>query len=145
MRIIAVLAVVALIACGADQATGPTGCDATTSVIATVGAGTTPTLSWTPACNVYFVIVEDGGGGDQWWVTDSTGDTTTAANSIAGPITYGIAPLATNENPDGPQPLHADTAYHLALWRVMPSTAAASHCQGQIGKLCLVALKYFTP
>src|SRR5205085_753994 len=73
MRITLVLTVVALIACGADNATGPANCETTTAVSATVSAGTMPTLSWTPTCSVNFVLVENEAGHDQWWVTDASG------------------------------------------------------------------------
>jgi len=59
-------------------------CSSTVNI--TVGSGITPTFSWTPACSLFFLLVEGNTGGDQWSViSDST-------NAIAPPVTYGIVP-----------------------------------------------------
>jgi hypothetical protein len=145
MRWIVVLVAVAAAACSSD-ATATTECVESTEVVtATVTPGTTPTFNWSAACPVWMVLVENEDGHDEWFVANASSDTTTASNTIAPPITYGIQPAGTNQNPDGPQALKADTLYYLVLWRVMPTEGAATGCRGAIRTLCLLGLKDFTP
>jgi hypothetical protein len=63
----------------ASACSDPTGNDTgnlpacTGTVAITVSAGKTPSFNWTPACSVFFVLVEAAGGTDQWSIiTDST-------------------------------------------------------------------------
>ncbi len=107
-------AVIAAAATGcADEPSGTGGtlpeCTATVSVA--VGAGTTPTFTWTPACRLFFVLVEPAVGGTDLWsiISDS-------ANVIVPPITYGVVPTGAQEG-DPPTPLAAGSGYEVYLYR----------------------------
>ena len=138
---------VALVSCRADSVTASTDCTVTTTAVTlTVTRGTSPTISWTPACPVWLFLIENKESGhDDWFVVDTSTDTTTAANTILPPLSYGVQPAGTNQNPAGPQPLFLDSNYTVAVWRVMSNTQAANACQGQLGKLCLMGVKFITP
>jgi hypothetical protein len=97
-------------ACGSDT-TGPSEQVACTGNVAvSVSSGTTPEISWDPACKAYFVLVEEDGG-DAWGVISEDG-----ANAIATPVRYGVVPTgATELNP--PSPLSPGTAYAVGVFR----------------------------
>ena len=76
-----------------------------------VTSGTTPTFSWTPACKLFFVLVEPSNSGADLWsvISDST-------NAIASPVVYGTTPSGAVQA-DAPTPLVAGQVYKVILFR----------------------------
>lgn len=109
-RPVCVLAILASgLACGYDS-TSPGGQAACTgNVSVAVSSGTTPSISWTPACKAFLVLVEDNGG-DVWGViSDGT-------NAIPTPVQYGVVPPSATELTP-PSALSPGTAYSVAVHR----------------------------
>lgn len=103
-RVVIVLAALIGIAACADQAprVGAVA-PCTGHVVIQVGTGTTPTISWQPACAVALVTVTDAAdslGEVFLWVAASL----TFSESIAPPIVYGQSPAGA-----GPDLLPADS------------------------------------
>ena len=99
----------AALACSSDSA-GPSDQPVCAgNVTVSVSSGTTPTFSWTPACKLFFVLVEDGGG-DQWGaISDGT-------NVIATPVEYGVVPPGATEL-QAPAVLNPGTPYTITVYR----------------------------
>jgi len=96
----------------ADDSTGSAALpECTGPVTVTVGAGTSPQFSWSPACRLFFVIVEPAASGQDLWsvITEGT-------NAISSPVLYGTVPPGAQEL-DPPTPLVAGTAYKVAVAR----------------------------
>ena len=99
-----------LAACSSDP-TSPGGPvpECTGPVTIEVSSGTTPTFDWSPACRLFFLIVELGAD-DHWLViTDST-------NAIAPPVRYGVLPAGARQR-DPPTPLEAGRTYDVNVGR----------------------------
>ncbi len=107
------IVIVLIVGCSKKSSTKPTelvacNCDLAVSV----GSGTTPTFSWTPACKLAFLIVEKNGG-DMWGIMSDS-------NSIAPGVVYGAAPAGVTEFAD-PESLLVGTSYRVAVrWRIGP-------------------------
>lgn len=112
MRRILILIGIAVTACGSD-AVGPEGAlpACTGAVSVSVSGGAAPTISWTPACRLFFVLVEPlESGADQWGIiSDST-------NAIAPPVTYGVTPAGAVQQA-APVPLLVGQSYKVVLFR----------------------------
>ena len=102
---------VGLAACSSDPTSpGEIVPECTGPVSIEVSSGTMPTFDWTPACRLFFLIVELGAD-DQWLViTDGT-------NAIAPPVRYGVLPTGARQR-DPATPLEAGQTYdvNVARW-----------------------------
>jgi hypothetical protein len=101
------------IACGDDDPVAPVvlqTCPA--AVQLTVGPGTSPEISWTPACLLFFVIVEPADAGNDLWSVISRGE-----NVIAPPVRYGVVPAGAQGLFEPPVELIAGQAYKVAVGR----------------------------
>jgi hypothetical protein len=85
--------------------------ECTGPVTLSVTTGTTPTFSWVPRCQLFFVIVEPAESGSDLWSI-----ITRSENTLAPPVTYGEVPAGAEET-DPPVPLEAGTAYKVAVAR----------------------------
>jgi hypothetical protein len=115
------------------------------SVTATVSSGTTPTFSWSPACDVAAVLVE-GSNGDTWIVSsdDSTWDSPAQANLISSPIAYGTETLPAGVDTQyGPQPLTAGAPYDFILFQIVDP--GSTTCLDLFGNVCRLVIHEFTP
>ena len=124
-----------LSACGGDT-TAPdeqaeTCTDNTGRVVVTVGAGLTPSFTWSPACPIAALLVEEGAD-DRWFAGAPD-------NMIAPPVTYGSAEWSAM----APVPLEAGHTYTLSLWRVVPQ-GANPQCQMRVNGDCAVAIHNFS-
>lgn len=108
----ALVSVTAALACSDSNAPG-TLPECTGAVTPKVGSGTTPRISWTPACRLFLVLVEEpaGGAGDQWGVLSDS------SNAIATPVTYGVMPAGATKESQAPTALVTGQQYHLVLYR----------------------------
>jgi hypothetical protein len=111
-RIMAATLLGAGVACG-DGGTEPLrACSEPIQV--SVSAGTSPTISWTPACGVGYLTVRrplppsTGGGVDPQWTIRSDGQ------RIGSSVRYGVRPPGTVEVV-APQPLLAGQSYGVVL------------------------------
>ena len=101
----------ALVACSSDPTSpgGPVG-ECTGPVTIDVSSGTSPTFDWSPACRLFFLIVELEA--DDYWlvITDST-------NAIAPPVRYGVLPAGARQR-DPATPLEVGQTYdvNVARW-----------------------------
>ena len=110
----AVLATVALALAACGDSTEPPAlpvCDAPVTV--TVGAGTQPEFSWTPACRVEVLAV---GRADkasiEWFILADP----FTRRAIGPPVRYGVAPAEALDLSFGdPPPLERGTTYFVAL------------------------------
>jgi hypothetical protein len=97
------------LACSSDS-NGPGGqaaCAGNVTVV--VSNGTTPSISWTPACRLFFVLVEEAQG-DVWGaISDGT-------NAIETPVQYGVVPTGATELTP-PVALNAGTQYTVSVHR----------------------------
>jgi hypothetical protein len=102
-----------LAACG-DGPSGPRPaalCDGPVTV--TVGSGTTPEFTWTPACRVEFLTVENVSDGTIMWVVLADPFTERA---IVPPVRYGVVPADAIDLSFGMSlDLQAGTRYALTL------------------------------
>jgi len=83
----------------------------TNPVTLTVGAGTTPKISWSPACLANQVVINEQGGGPAWamfFVVDS--------NPLRPPVHYGVVQAGALGTPTSPAPLTAGTTYNVNLF-----------------------------
>lgn len=142
----AVLATLVMAACSDDEATAPGALctDETTAVDVTVSGGTSPTVSWSPACDVALFLIE-GDGGDTWLIStdENDWDDPLQANRISPPVRYGDVPSGIDEL-WGPEALEAGSPYQVVLWRIQP-TGIFEGCASVIGNACALALESFTP
>jgi hypothetical protein len=77
-----------------------------------VGPGTTPALSWSPACRLFLVLVEDPtGSGDQWGVPSDS------SNAIPPPMQYGMVPEGATKEMLPATPLQAGHEYRVTVFR----------------------------
>jgi len=74
----------AVVACSDSTATTQQECTGDVAISAT--GGTTPTITWSPACRLWVLGVEEQDGGDVWVITSSGG------NRIASGVRYGTLP-----------------------------------------------------
>ncbi|HYO46177.1 MAG TPA: hypothetical protein VEY33_05755 [Gemmatimonadota bacterium] len=74
-----------------------------------VSSGTSPTFDWTPACSLFFVLVELGAS-DQWLVISE------GTNAITPPVRYGVQPPFAFQR-DATIPLQAGQTYDVTLAR----------------------------
>lgn len=110
-RIGCVLAILlASVACGSDTTSPSEQVACTGNVAVSVSSGTTPNISWDPACKAYSVLVE-GDGGDVWGIASEDGE-----NAIATPVRYGVVPAGATEFAP-PSLLSAGTTYSVAVFR----------------------------
>lgn len=100
-----------LLGCSDDSTSTAELLECTGEVNVSVSAGTTPQFSWSPACRLFFLIVEPAASGTDLWSIISEG-----ANRIAPPVRYGTVP-ADAEELDPPTPLLAGTAYKVVVAR----------------------------
>ena len=105
--------------------------DDTGSVVVTVGAGLTPSFTWSPACTVAAILVEEGAD-DRWFAGAPT-------NVIAPPVTYGSEGWSLM----APVPLQAGHTYTLSLWRLVPP-ASNPQCQVRLEDECALAIHNFS-
>lgn len=100
-----------LASCSGDSVTDPTAplapCAGNVSI--TVGTGTAPTATWSPACTVLGLIVEDSGGGDAWFVWGNS-------QGIPPGVRYGSVPAGAVQD-DSPEPLQAGRLYDVSVFR----------------------------
>jgi hypothetical protein len=133
-------------ACGDDDATGPEVCtDDTGTVDVQITGGSSPTVSWSPACAVALFLVEGDEEGDTWLLStdEATWDTPSQANRIGPPITYGTVPAGIDEL-YGPLDLVPGRRYEVILWRI-PPTGNFDGCLAVFGGACMIGLEAFTP
>jgi hypothetical protein len=81
----------------------------TGDVTLSVTSGTAPSISWSPACKLFLVLVE-AEGGDVWAVISD------GANAIATPVRYGVVPTGATEL-QAPTPLVAGLSYSVSVFR----------------------------
>lgn len=107
------LAVLAALTPGCDDTTDPgtlPECGGAVSVA--VGPGTTPAITWSPACRLFLVLVEDPNGtGDQWGVLSDS------SNAITPSVTYGTVPQGATKELVPPSPLQGGHEYRLSGFR----------------------------
>jgi hypothetical protein len=110
---------------GCSDAADPSAC---LDLPVSVGSGTTPEFSWSPACHIYSLTVS---GPDAGWLV-SGGNV--LQDVISSPVRYGVVPGGAVE--DSPaQPLHAGVTYGVRLDR-----------RNRVGGgVTLVAERSFTP
>jgi hypothetical protein len=119
-------------ACDGDD--GPSGpedlpeCSGPVTVTATTGP--TPTFSWTPRCRVLGLIVETAESGHDHWLI-----LTPSENALVPPVTFGDVPARAEETTP-PEPLEADTAYNVGVWRWI----GPGHDDGEV-----IGFQTFTP
>jgi hypothetical protein len=105
----------------APVAVGPCSAD----VSATIGSGTSPTFSWSPACKAFALLIEHGSD-DIWYVR-------TDLDGIAPSVTYGVLPQ--NASQYAPAiPLLPGVTYDFILF------SGTSE-----GNMKIIALREFTP
>jgi hypothetical protein len=107
------LVAIGLLSLACDDGAGPgTAAECTGPVAVTVGAGTVPRFSWTPACRLFLVLVEDpSGDGDQWGVISDS------SNAIGSPVKYGTVPAGATSELLSPVALQAGHLYHMSVFR----------------------------
>jgi hypothetical protein len=106
-----VLATFTVFGCSDDSTRPAELAECTGAVTITVSAGTTPQFSWSPACRLFFLIVEPAATGDDLWLIITEG-----ANQILPPVRYGTVPPGARELAP-PTPLVAGTEYKVAVAR----------------------------
>jgi len=100
----------------------------TGDVTLAVTSGTTPSISWSPACKLFLMLVE-AESGDVWGViSDGT-------NAIETPVGYGVVPAGATELA-APVPLIAGAPYTVTVFRWTGPNAQDGTIIGQ---------KVFTP
>lgn len=106
-------------------------------------SGGSVTFDWNPTCAVAMVLVEEDAS-DRWVLMAPGLDDTssTAANIIVPPVTYGQAPQGAEEY-EPAMTLVAGHTYDLVLWKVVPPGATVQ-CQQRFSNVCLLAVKSFT-
>ena len=97
-------------ACSSDP-TSPAGPlpECTGPVSIEVSSGTSPTIDWSPACRLFFLIVELGA--EDYWLVITDG-----ANAIAPPVRYGVLPAGARQR-DPATPLEAGQTYDVNVGR----------------------------
>lgn len=123
--LVIVAAAAAFSACGKSPTTPSELTACTGNVTLSVSSGTTPTFTWTPACNVFAVLVE-GVAGDTWYVFKNGG-------GIAPGVRYGVLPQGAIQL-DPTEPLLTGKTYDAILF----SGTTENNMQ-------LIALRTFTP
>ena len=101
------------------------------SVAVSVGAGTTPTIGWTPSCRASRVIVDPNSDVVDAWILATVGDT----DGLAPPIRYGASPNGSTTM-FGPEALQTGMFYRVRILRAPADT-------GQ--PFDIVGGTYFTP
>lgn len=86
----------------------------TSPVAITVGAGLTPTFTWTPVCQVGLLLVEDSATADMWVIRTPPDTSTVDRNTIQPVVTYGSVPVGAVEAPPL-VPLVAGATYTVYL------------------------------
>jgi hypothetical protein len=82
------------------------------AVSVAAGSGTTPVLTWSPACRLFLVLVEDPTGtGDQWGVLSDS------SNAITPSVKYGTVPQGATKELVAPTPLQSGHEYRLSVFR----------------------------
>ena len=100
-----------LLTAACDGGTEPTAlptCPQTVTVA--VGAGTTPSISWTPRCRAGELIVDPNSDFVDYWVLRSTA----ASNDLSPPVSYGASPSGT-VTLVSPVPLQAGSTYRVRV------------------------------
>lgn len=118
-----------LAACGSDDPGAIPAC--TGPVAMTVGSGSTPRISWSPACRVATLTVDPNSDFTVVWVLRTAGDT----NGITPPIDYGASPNGVMTL-FGPGPLQAGTPYRVRILRATGDSTLP---------FAAVGASYFTP
>jgi hypothetical protein len=112
MRIPCLALAAAGIACSSEPTSSGGALAACSGAVAvSVASGAQPTVTWTPACKLFFLNVEPvNSGADQWSViTDS-------ANAIAPPVKYGVTPPGAVQL-TAPASLLVGQAYNVYVFR----------------------------
>jgi len=123
----------ALVSCGPSEPATPVALSVCPdSVMVTITAGTTPQISWTPACRLSEIQVADSVNASFVWLVGR--HASPADNLIVPPVTYGVPPTGVGVG-YGPTPLVAGHTYILGLWK-FDSTSTYWH---------QVAGRFFTP
>jgi hypothetical protein len=100
------------VAACSDEPTEPSELpECTQEVVLRVGEGTTPSFSWTPACKLFFLLVEPAQGGEDLWSIITPG-----GNRLGPPVRYGIIPPDAEELV-APRPLLRGTTYNVVVFR----------------------------
>ncbi len=109
--VVACAMLVAIASCSGDSVTDPTmplaAC--TSNVSISVGTGTTPTFTWSPACTVLALIVEGSDGGDAWFIWGNS-------QGIAPGVRYASVPSGAVQD-DSPETLQAGRLYDVSVFR----------------------------
>ena len=101
--------VVALASCGGTDAVGTKDLLPCTGPVAiSVSTGTTPTISWTPACKVYYLDIEVADTFEEIWAVANFDE----KNTISPGVKFGVTPSDTRLI-EGPVTLRAGTAYSV--------------------------------
>lgn len=95
----------------ADRAVSLSACS---DLAVQVSAGTQPTFSWDPACQIQALTVHPPGSGAIIWTTFSHPQ----INAIVSPVQYGIFPDGAAQTANILLPLAAGTTYQVTLYRV---------------------------
>ena len=98
-----------LLACSSDSTDPGDFPVCTGPVTIAVSSGTSPSISWTPACRLFFVNVELGAA-DQWSIISDS------ANAIAPPVRYGVVPAGAEQSTAEVTPLEAGQTYDVNLF-----------------------------
>lgn len=101
------------------------------AVSVAVGSGTTPAVTWSPACRLFLVLIEDPTGtGDQWGILSDS------SNAITAPVQYGTVPPGATKELLAPTPLQSGHEYRVSVFRFV----GPGHEDGE-----LIGQKAFTP
>jgi hypothetical protein len=104
-RICLQLVALAFVLAGCDDSTAPNQPECTGPVDIQVSAGTTPRITWTPACRL-FVLGVEGDDGDVWVIVSEGG------NRIASGVRYGVVPAGATSD-EAAIPLVAGQTYTI--------------------------------
>jgi hypothetical protein len=95
-------------------------------VLISVGSGTAPRFSWSPACKAYSLVVTDSVGTTMWGVISDSGST------LAPPVDYGVLPAGPHTQIQAAVTLQAGRPYAVGLYRQYVNTPTPSDVLGAI-------------
>jgi len=128
---VAILAAIAIAGCSDSSAPAPLA-ECTGPVAVSVGSGTKPLISWSPACRASALLVDIPNSGNNYWFLTTQGDT----NGLRPPIVYASTPAGTVTQ-IAPLTLASGTEYRVTLSRADDS--------GPIATLVIIGNVTFTP
>jgi hypothetical protein len=109
---IAAATALVLVGCGGDSASTAVDAICAGPILVAVGQGTTPSISWSPACKAQAISVEDVNSGTiVWSIANRDGMTT--------PITYGSKPVGSTTGVEAAA-LQRGTAYDITVFEGLP-------------------------